>query len=214
MFVFLCGFYAFLVDGSRAKTWLTTHSPLPREHMVRFSSAFAETGRGLFIGIGVTALLQGVLATVGYIVIGVPQALVLGMITTVAALIPSIGTGLVWAPVSVALFLSDRNGAAIALLVLGCVISVVDNLVRPWLSRFGHLQLPTFVVLVSMLGGIGVFGAWGVLLGPLLVRLAVEALSIWHDEQQANLRIRPALREKGAAQAVAQETPEAPISHA
>jgi predicted PurR-regulated permease PerM len=127
---------------------------------------------------------------VGYIVIGVPQALVLGLLTTLAALIPSIGTGLVWVPVTVALFLSGRNGAGIALLVVGCVVSVADNIIRPWLSRYGHLQLPTFVVLVSMLGGIGVFGPWGVLLGPLLVRLAVEALAIWQDEQGAAPRRR------------------------
>jgi predicted PurR-regulated permease PerM len=183
MFVFLCGFYAFLTEGNRAKNWLISHSPLPRDHMLRFGDAFVETGRGLFIGVGVTALLQGVLATIGYVVIGVPQALVLGLLTTLAALIPSIGTGLVWVPVTVALFLAGRNGAGVALLILGSVISLVDNLVRPWLSRYGHLQLPTFVVLVAMLGGFAAFGAWGVLLGPLLVRLAVEALAIWHDER-------------------------------
>jgi predicted PurR-regulated permease PerM len=201
LFVFLCGFFAFLTEGNRAKSWIISHSPLPREHMLRFGAAFVETGRGLFIGVGVTALLQGVLATVGYVVIGVPQALVLGLLTTLAALIPSIGTGLVWVPVTVALFLSGRNGAGVALLVVGCVVSVADNIIRPWLSRYGHLQLPTFVVLVSMLGGIGVFGPWGVLLGPLLVRLAVEALAIWQDEQGVapRRRSRPSVSGVGSS---------------
>jgi predicted PurR-regulated permease PerM len=103
-------------------------------------------------------------------------------LTTFAALIPSVGTGLVWAPLTALLFLSDRSGAGIALLVLGSSISVVDNFVRPWLSRHGHLNLPTFVLFVSMLGGISAFGPWGLLLGPLAVRLSVEALAIWRDE--------------------------------
>lgn len=211
MFVFLTGFFAFLTDGARARQWLFSHSPLPREHMARFASAFVETGRGLFFGVGVTALLQGGLATIGYVVIGVPQALVLGLVTTLAALIPSIGTGLVWAPVTVALFLADRNAAAIALLVVGCVISITDNLVRPWLSRYGHLQLPTFVVLVAMLGGLAVFGAWGILLGPLLVRLAVEALAIWHDEKTAPPRSR---RAPASTPSPPISVREAPPSHA
>ena len=213
LFVFLCGFYAFLTEGNRAKSWIISNSPLPREHMVRFGAAFVETGRGLFIGVGVTALLQGVLATVGYVVIGVPQPLVLGLLTTLAALIPSIGTGLVWVPVTVALFLSGRNGAGVALLVVGCVVSVADNIIRPWLSRYGHLQLPTFVVLVSMLGGIGAFGAWGVLLGPLLVRLAVEALAIWHDEQGADPRRRSRPSAAGVVSSPLSERG-APSSHA
>lgn len=214
MFVFLCGFYAFLTEGNKAKSWLIVHSPLPREHMLRFGAAFAETGRGLFIGVGVTALLQGVIATIGYVVIGVPQALVLGLLTAVAALIPSFGTGLVWVPVTAALFLAGRNGAGVALLVVGCVVSIVDNLVRPWLSRYGHLQLPTFVVLVAMLGGIGVFGAWGVLLGPLLVRLAVEALAIWRDEQPGPLRRRSRTSSINPPSSSPLSTREAPPSHA
>lgn len=184
LFVFLYGFYTFLVEGTRARAWVIGHSPIPERHAKRFIEAFVETGRGLFIGVGLTALVQGSLATIGYVIIGVPQALVLGLVTTLAALIPSIGTGLVWAPVTAALFMSGRTGAGIALLCVGCVISVVDNFIRPWLSRYGHLQLPAFVLFVAMLGGLAAFGAWGVLLGPLVVRLAVEGLSIWRDERE------------------------------
>jgi predicted PurR-regulated permease PerM len=184
LFVFLYGFYTFLVDGARAKAWLIGHLPLPERHAQRFGAAFVETGRGLFIGVGMTALVQGSLATLGYVIIGVPQALVLGLLTTLAAFIPSVGTGLVWVPVTVALFMSGRNGAGIALLCVGCVISVTDNFIRPWLSRYGHLKLPAFVLFVAMLGGIAAFGAWGVLLGPLTVRLAVEGLAIWREERE------------------------------
>ena len=54
-------------------------------------------------------------------------------------------------------------------------------MVRPMLSRYGKLRMPTFLLLISMLGGLALFGAWGVLLGPLLVRLAVEGLEILRE---------------------------------
>ncbi|HEY8946656.1 MAG TPA: AI-2E family transporter [Polyangiaceae bacterium] len=188
--VYLFGLYTYLVNGRRIYGWVLDHSPLPRRYMVRLSEAFVETGKGLFIGIGLTALLQGAVATVGYVIIGVPQALVLGLLTVFAALIPSIGTGLVWVPVTIGLFLDNQTGAGIALLVLGCVVSVVDNFARPALSRYGHLDLPMFVVFVAMLGGIAAFGAWGLLVGPLFVRLAVEALRIWREEHDAPVVLR------------------------
>ncbi|HLV66120.1 MAG TPA: AI-2E family transporter [Polyangiaceae bacterium] len=190
LFVFVFGFYTLLVDGRRAYGWLIEHSPVRRRYLIRFADAFAETGRGLFIGMGLTALIQGALATIGYALVGAPQALVLGLLTTLASFIPTVGTGLVWVPVTVALFVSGRTGSAVALLVVGAVVSLIDNFVRPWLSRYGQLRLPTFVVFLAMLGGIGAFGAWGLLLGPLLVRLALEALEIWREEQEPKPIVR------------------------
>jgi predicted PurR-regulated permease PerM len=181
LFVFVFGFYTFLIKGRVGWAWLLDNSPLPRQHLVRLGNAFVETGRGLFIGVGLTALIQGAIATTGYLLIGVPQGLVLGLLTAFAALIPSIGTGLVWVPVAVALYLSGNTGGAIAMAAVGCFISLIDNFIRPALSRYGHLQLNAFVVLIAMLGGITAFGTWGLLLGPLLVRLVVEGVEIWHD---------------------------------
>ncbi|HET9956404.1 MAG TPA: AI-2E family transporter [Polyangiaceae bacterium] len=183
LFVFAIGFHSFLVDGRRAYAWVLKRSPIPRTHVVRLGNAFTETARGLLVGVGLTAIIQGAVATIGYIALGVPQALVLGLLTTMAALIPSVGTGLVWVPVGAGLFLAGRTQAAVILGCIGIVVSVVDNLLRPWLSRYGKLDLSGFVVLVSMLGGVAMFGGFGILLGPLLVRLATESWQLLHDEQ-------------------------------
>ena len=115
--------------------------------------------------------------------LGLPQAAVLGALTTLAAFIPSAGAALVWAPVTLGLAVAGRPAAAIGMLVMGIVISLADNFVRPMLSRYGQLRLPTFALLVAMLGGITIFGTWGLVLGPLLVRLAVEGLNIVRDEK-------------------------------
>lgn len=184
LFVFLLGTYSMLVDGEEGSRWARRHAPIRPEHYDRLAAAFHETGRGLFIGIALTGALQSLLATAAYLALGVPSALVLGMLTFFGSLIPSIGTGLVWAPVAAGLALSGRTGAAIAMVAIGVgVISVIDNVVRPVFARYGKLDLPGFVVLVSMFGALALFGAWGLVLGPLLVRLFVEALRIAREER-------------------------------
>jgi predicted PurR-regulated permease PerM len=179
--VFVSAFYVFLFEGSRLHEWLLVHSPLERGQFHRLSSVFSEVGRGLLIGVGLTAALQGAVATVGYVVCGVPQPLVLGLVTVFASLIPSIGSGLVWVPVTAGLFISGRHGTAVLMLVVGFVVSVVDNLVRPLLAQYGKLHMHGLLLFVAMLGGIAVFGAGGLLLGPLFVRLAIEGLRMLRE---------------------------------
>ncbi len=184
-FVFVLGLYTFLVDGKRFDRWLGLHLPLPHDCYRRFAAAFAETGRGLFIGVGLTAAGQALILTIGYFAIGLPQAAMLGAVTMVAALIPSGGAGIVWVPLSAGLALTGRIGAAVVVLVLGLIVSIGDNFLRPWLSRYAKLRLPTFALLSAMLGGVALIGTWGLLLGPLLVRWAVEGLEILRESQAA-----------------------------
>jgi predicted PurR-regulated permease PerM len=177
--ILLFGVYAMLVDGRRWFAWAETHLPFEPRTLRRLGAAFIETGRGLFIGIGGAGLIQSVFATGAYFVLGVPQPLALGFLTLLVSVVPAIGTAAVWVPVAAGLAVTGRTTEAIGLAIFGiAVIGTVDNLVRPYLARRGHLQLPTYIVLVSMFGGVEVFGGWGLLLGPLIVRLASEAIAI------------------------------------
>jgi predicted PurR-regulated permease PerM len=185
--VFVAGFYTFLTEGKPARDWLLERSPLSHAHFHRFGNVFAEAGRGLLVGVGLTALAQGAVATVGYLLTGVPQALVLGLVTVFASLIPSVGSALVWVPVTAGLALTGRPGAALAMLLIGLFVSVVDNLLRPLFARYAELRLHSLALFVAMLGGIMLFGTWGLLLGPLLVRWASEGLSMLR-EQRAEVR--------------------------
>lgn len=181
--VFVGTLYTFASRGKHAYLWLARHTPLPHRAFTRFSRAFRETGRGILIGGGGTAILQGLTATIAYVAIGVPRAWLLGPLTAIAAIVPAVGTGLVWVPLAIELAATGDYPRAIAVALVGAiVISIIDNFVRPLLVRRGHLNLPTLVVLVSMLGGIAAFGAWGALLGPIVVRMAVEGLEIWREQ--------------------------------
>ena len=183
VFIFLMGAYTFLVDGARFARWAQERAPVAPRSLRRLIGAFHETGRGMLVGVGLTGLVQGVVATIAYLVLRIPSALGLGILTAVASLIPSVGTALVWIPVAGGLALSGRWVAAIILAAIGVlVIGTVDNLLRPLFSRYGRLNLPTFVLFLAIFGGLALYGAAGIVLGPLLLRLGVEALDIARDE--------------------------------
>lgn len=184
LFVFVYAVYVFLVDGPAQYEWLEKHSPIAVDHTKRLVAAFKETGRGLFIGVGLTGLAQGVVATITYFALGVPRALVLGLLTCFASLLPTIGTALVWVPIAIGLALAGKTVAAIVMTVVGViVIGSVDNLLRPVFARFGELKLSSFVLLTAIFGGLAIFGTWGLLLGPLFARLAKEALVLLREDR-------------------------------
>jgi predicted PurR-regulated permease PerM len=193
LLVFVAALYTFAVDGERIGAWLEAHAP--RAAVARLVGAFHETGRGLIVAGGGTAVVQGAVATLAYVAIGIPRALLLGPLTAICALVPFVGTGLVWIPLAIELAAAGQYWRAGVVVGVGAGIhSLIDNFVRPMLARYGRLTLPTFLVLVSMLGGLAAFGAAGALLGPLLVRLCVESLAIISEGEKNGL---PALAEAG-----------------
>lgn len=186
LLVYFGGAYEFLVEGSQAWSWVKRHSPLSPQHMERLAAAFHETGRGLLVGVGLTSATQGLVAMLVYALLGVPRWWVLGPLTGLASMVPVVGSALVWGPIAAGLFLTDHAIKGAVLVVFGiAVIGTVDNVLRPIFSRVGSLALPTFLLFVTLFGGIVAFGTWGAILGPLIVRLWLEALAIRSDAASA-----------------------------
>jgi predicted PurR-regulated permease PerM len=179
LLILVAGIYSLLVEGEGWWAWIEAHAPIAPAHLQRLGDAFRETGRGLWFGVVGAGAVQATAATIAFLALGVPHALPLGLLTLVFSVIPAIGTAIVWIPVAAGLALTGRTEAAIVMAAIGVlVISSIDNLARPWLARRGRLALPSWVVLTAMFGGIELVGGWGVLFGPLVVRLAKEALVI------------------------------------
>lgn len=175
--VYFAGVFAFMRDGRAQWQWVERHAPLHAGQLNRFAAAFDETGRGLLIGVGLTCAAQGLVAMLAYLALGVPQAWVLGPLTGIAAIVPVVGVATIWAPVAVGLALGGHPIKAVILAAVGLgIVGTIDNVLRPVFSRFGALQMPVLVLFVSAFGGLLVLGAWGAILGPLIVRLTIEAL--------------------------------------
>ena len=128
--------YHTLKDGNpierRFESVLPLHPRLTRELM----GEFRRVGRGIFIGTVLAAFAQGAIATLGYAIMGVPRALLLGFATFIASFIPVIGTFLVWVPASVVLMFTGHLGAGIFELIWGVLLttSLVDYVLRPMLA--------------------------------------------------------------------------------
>lgn len=194
LLMYFGGAYAFLIHGPELWAWIRRNSPLPNPHLERLSAAFHETGRGLLVGVGLTSATQGLVATLVYLALGVPRWWVLGPITGLASIVPFFGSALVWAPLAVGFFLGEQVGKAAVVVVFGAgVISVADNVLHPIYARVGSLRMPTFLLFAALFGGLSAFGAWGALLGPLIVRLWLEALALQREARAAAL-----LSSKGA----------------
>jgi predicted PurR-regulated permease PerM len=160
-------------DGDVLRARIDRALPLRGEYKGELSAKFASVIRATIKGTLVVALVQGLLGGVALAVVGIPGALLLGALMAVLSLLPMIGSFLVWGPIAAYLLISGAFLKGIGLLVFGTlVIGTIDNLLRPLLVG-KDTRLPDYVVLVSTLGGIALFGFNGFVVGPVVAALFV-----------------------------------------
>jgi predicted PurR-regulated permease PerM len=129
-------------------------------------------------GILGTALAQGILAGIGFMIAGVPGALLLGLLTFFLSIVP-MGPPLLWIPAAGWLYYQGDTGMAIFLVLWGAlVVSSVDNFLKPYLISQGA-AMPFILVLFGVLGGLAAFGFLGVFLGPTLLAVGFSLLRDW-----------------------------------
>lgn len=172
--------YYLLLEGPALARFLIRMVPLPQPETRALMHEFHEVAVGTLLGIGIIALLQGTLSTLGFFLFGVPRPVVWGALAAVASLLPALGTALVCVPVAVVHMLVGHVGLGIGLLAFWAtlVVGVPDYWLRPRLMR-GHMRLHELLVLIAIFGGIEAFGAIGILLGPLFVAMFVAMLRIY-----------------------------------
>jgi len=141
--------------------------------------------RAVALGTLLTAVCQGTLVGLSFAFTGLPSPVVFGVLASLAALIPLVGSSLVWIPAAVGLIAHGRVGAAIFLAFWGLiVVSMVDNIVKP-LVVSGRAEISTLPVLIGLMGGLATFGAIGIILGPVVVALVLALVSFAQEEYGA-----------------------------
>lgn len=171
--------YYFFLDGPRWRQRLVRMVPLPARDTHAFFDSFHRVSVAVVVGNLGTALAQALAATLGYFLFGAPVPLIWGAATLFAALIPVVGPALVWLPVSLAVGVTHGWLRGLGLVIYGvAIISTVDNVVRPLLTRRG-LQLHPLLVFIAVFGGVISFGAAGLFLGPLVIALVVTVLEVY-----------------------------------
>lgn len=185
LFFALLTMYLVLRYWPRMVTAVVGVSPLLPEYTRALLGEFQRVGRLTLSGAVLTGLAQGALATLGFWITGVPEAIFFGVATALASLVPAVGTLLVWVPLGLYLFAMGEPGRAIVELVWGALIVVgfCDYVIRPRLV--GDEGMPVLLTFLGLFGGLEVLGLSGLIVGPVVMALAVAVLRLYVREEKA-----------------------------
>jgi predicted PurR-regulated permease PerM len=165
-------------DGEALSARLTTAvGRIGGERARHLLTVAGNTVRGVVYGILGTALVQAVVAGIGFVIAGIPGAGALTLLTFFLSVLP-MGPPLVWLPAAFWLFHQGSTGWGIFMLVWGVGVSSIDNVVKPWIISQGS-AMPFLLIFLGVIGGALAFGFIGVFLGPTLLAVGFRLLSEW-----------------------------------
>lgn len=173
--------YFLFVDGRKMVDYLMYLLPLKDKYNKEIFKKFHEISYTTMTSTFVVAIVQGVVGAIGFAIVGFP-AFLAGVIVAILSLFPVVGSALFYAPMGLYYLIIGQTWQGIFILCWGFfIIGTIDNIIRAWMIKDKAQVNPIFVVL-SVLGGITLFGFWGVVLGPLVVSLLVTMLHIYSLE--------------------------------
>ncbi len=181
--VMVIAMYFFFVDGPTMVETFMRLSPLDDEYERVLLAEFDSVNRAVVLASLLSALAQAALSAVAYWFLGLPAVMLLTVLTGALAMLPFVGTAMVWVPVSLWLyFYEERTGAAIFMFLYGAlVVSMIDNLIKPWILH-GRSKLHPLLALLSVLGGVKALGPIGIVAGPMAAAFLQTLLNLLHRE--------------------------------
>jgi predicted PurR-regulated permease PerM len=173
----LIAFFLFRDGESMAEQLGAMTERVAGERGRRLLTLSGSTVRGVVYGILGTALVQAVMAGIGYMIAGVPGAGMLALLTFFLSVVP-IGPPLIWVPAALWLFHEGSTAWGVFMLVWGLGVSSIDNVVKPWFISHGS-DMPFLLIFFGVLGGALTFGFIGVFLGPTLLAVGYRVITEW-----------------------------------
>lgn len=178
-FVLLYAMFFFLIGGRATLDRVLAYVPLPKDDKERLAGRFLSVARATLKGTLVVGLVQAVLTGVALQLAGIRAAAFWSTLVFVLSVLPGVGAPLIWVPAVIYLAATGRGGAAIALAAwCAAVVGTIDNLLRPRLVG-SDTQMPDLLILVSTLGGLTLFGAAGLIVGPIVAALFITVWEIY-----------------------------------
>ena len=174
-------YYLLLKPG---ETWaaMKPYIPFSEANAERLRERFRDVTISTIVGTGLIAVVQGSVVALGFQLTDLDHPLFWGVVTVVFAILPIVGSGLIWGPGALTLVLDGRYGAAAFLATLGVVVvGNVDLLIRPAVFR-RYAQIHPLVTLIGAIGGVSYFGLLGILIGPLAVSYFFELIRMYREE--------------------------------
>ena len=174
-----------LRDGAALSARIKQAIPLSMEHKRHLFAKFTTVVRATVKGNIAVAAMQGALGGAIFSFLDIQGALLWGFVMAFLSLLPAVGAGLIWAPVAIYFLLTGSLWQGITLIAFGVlVIGLVDNVLRPILVG-KDTQIPDYVVLISTLGGMVLFGLNGFVIGPVIAAIFIAAWDLFSSAKEA-----------------------------
>jgi predicted PurR-regulated permease PerM len=176
------GLFYLLVAPAGAWHGIRPFIPFSAENAEILRTRFRDVTFSTLIGTGLTAAVQGILVGLAFWATGLSNAVFWGVVTVIVAILPVVGSGLIWGPGAAALAVDGRYGAAIGLAAWGILaVGNVDNVIRPYVFR-RWARIHPFITVIGAFAGINWFGLLGLLIGPLAISYFFELIRMYRDE--------------------------------
>jgi len=174
--------YFMLTDGRRMESRFYEWVPLKDENILMLRTDLNKLVLSNAIGIPVIAFIQGVVGLIGYLALGVNEALFWFVVTCITAMLPVIGAAFAYVPLGILFFANDHPVKGIIMLIYGFgVIGTVDNFFRFWLQKkIGDVH--PLITVFGVIAGIGLFGFIGLIFGPILIALLILLIRVYVNE--------------------------------
>jgi predicted PurR-regulated permease PerM len=179
--------YYLFRNGESVFQQLRKLSPMDPDRQEKIISRFTALVRATLLGNFVTAIAQGTLGGLAFLIVGLPSPVLWGAVMSFLALVPVVGAYLVYVPAAVYLLSIGSTGKAVLLMAWGTVGGILtDNVLKPQIIK-GGARIHPVVIFFSILGGLSFFGFSGLVLGPLVTGLALVFLEIYREEFREQL---------------------------
>lgn len=169
-------------DGEKLVASITAAMPLSEDHTTKLLEKFTSVVNATVRGNIIIAMIQGTIGGVTFWMLGIEAALLWGVVMTFCSMLPAVGAAIVWGPAALFFMFTGAWLKALVLVLVGVlVIGLIDNLLRPPLVG-KNAKLPDYVVLISTVGGMALFGLNGFIIGPLIAAFFISAWSLFARE--------------------------------
>jgi len=181
-FITLLSMYFFLKEAKSIRQFFDKYFYFTKKNGNHFINMLKACCQVVFVSNIVTGIIQAFVVSIGAFAFGVGEFFVVFFVTFVFSFIPVIGAGPVAIILAIMCFFDDRFGAGTGMLVIAAVAGISDNILRPYLSSRGEVEVHPFLGFMAVIGGVIMFGLAGLFIGPLLASLTMGAVPVILEE--------------------------------
>jgi predicted PurR-regulated permease PerM len=188
--IILFSIFYLLIYGDNLRTFLYRLSPLKPDEDSIFLAKLGEVGRAILIGAGTSSVLQGLVAGIAWVVVGLPSPVLWGILMAIAAFLPLVGIAAVILPATIYLWIEGRPLAAVIFLVFCMGQSFFFEYGLKPRMMGSSMRMNNLLVFLSLLGGIMGFGVRGLIYGPLIMTLFLTLVQLYQTRYQQHIASR------------------------